>query len=453
MLKRKAYEKLVAWKERSRGTSALLVEGARRVGKSTLVSQFGEKEYRSCLVIDFFQAPDEVKGYFEDNRNDFDTLFLLLSAYHRVSLYERDTLVVFDEVQAFPLARGLVKYLVADGRYDYVETGSLLSIRQNVCDIVIPSEEEAMRLDPLDFEEFCWAMGERQLCDLMRRSFDELEPLPDNLHRRAMRLFREYMLVGGMPKPVSTYVESRSFAQVDVEKRRILSLYRNDVARFARGYEFKVASILDGIPGQLSKHEKKFTLSSLGKSARMREYKEAFFWLADARIANVCYAAADPSVGLALSMEQTSLKCYMADTGLLVSLAFSDSDETSDGVYRSVLLDDIGLNEGMLVENVVAQMLVASGHRLFFYSQSGKREGEERMEVDFLVIRPYANAAGKPRVSPLEVKSPREYGTTSLDRFKKRFGKRVGTQYVLHPKQMRVEGDRAYLPLYLAYLI
>lgn len=453
MLRRKAYDQLVEWKMRSQGTSALLVEGARRVGKSTLVTDFGAREYRSCLVVDFFQAPDEVKQYFEDNRNDLDTLFLLLSAYYRVPLYRRESLVVFDEIQSFPLARGLIKYLVADGRYDYIETGSLLSIKQNVQGIVLPSEEEVLRLEPLDFEEFCWGMGEEQLATLIRTCFEARRPLPDNLHRRAMRLLREYMLIGGMPKPVSVYVEQRMFEPVDLEKRRILELYRNDVARFAHGYEFKVTSVLDGIPGQLSKHEKKFTLASLSKNARMREYEEAFFWLGDARIANICYAAADPSVGLALNMEQTSLKCYMADTGLLVTLAFSDNRQTSEEVYRAVLLDDIGINEGMLVENVVAQMLVASGHRLFFYSQSGKREGEERMEIDFLVVRPYADAAGKPRVSPIEVKSPKQYGTTSLDRFRNQFGKRVGTQYVLHPKQLRVEDGREYLPLYMGFCL
>lgn len=453
MLRRKAYDQLVEWKMRSQGTSALLVEGARRVGKSTLVTNFGAREYRSCLVVDFFQASAEVKQYFEDNRNDFDTLFLLLSAYYRVPLYRRETLVVFDEIQSFPLARGLIKYLVADGRYDYIETGSLLSIKQNVQGIVLPSEEETLRLEPLDFEEFCWGMGEEQLATLIRTCFEARRPLPDNLHRRAMRLLREYMLVGGMPKPVSVYVEQRTFEPVDLEKRRILELYRNDVARFAHGYEFKVTSVLDGIPGQLSKHEKKFTLASLDKNARMREYEEAFFWLGDARIANICYAAADPSVGLALNMEQTSLKCYMADTGLLVTLAFSDNHQTSEEVYRAILLDDIGINEGMLVENVAAQMLVASGHRLFFYSQSGKREGEERMEIDFLVVRPYADAAGKPRVSPIEVKSPKQYGTTSLDRFRNQFGKRVGTQYVLHPKQLRVEDGREYLPLYMGFCL
>lgn len=453
MLKRKAYDKLVEWKTRSNGASALLVEGARRVGKSTLVEEFGKNEYRSCLVVDFFQASDEVKEFFEDNRNDFDTLFLLLSAYYRVDLYRRDTLVVFDEVQAFPAARGLIKYLVKDGRYDYIETGSLLSIKQNIDGIVIPSEEEAMRLEPLDFEEFCWAMGETQLAGLIRNGFDRLKPLPDNLHRRAMRLLREYMLVGGMPRPVSAYAETRSFKIADQEKRRIVQLYRNDVARFAKGYEFKVTSVLDGIPGQLSKHEKRFTLASLGKNARMREYEESFFWLADARIANICYAAADPSVGLALNMEQSALKCYMADTGLLVTLAFSDNDETGDEVYRAVLLDDIGINEGMLVENVVAQMLTAAGHRLFFYSQSGKAPGEERMEIDFLVVRPFKDAAGKPRVSPIEVKSPGQYGTTSLDRFAARFGKRVGIQYVLHPKQLSIEDGRIYLPLYMGFCL
>lgn len=453
MLQRKAYRQLVAWKNESKGKTALLLEGARRVGKSTLVQEFGRNEYRSCLVIDFFQAPREVKGYFEDYRTDLDALFLYLSAYYGVELHERESLIVFDEVQMFPAARGLVKYLVADGRYDYIETGSLLSIRQNIEDIVIPSEEESLELEPLDFEEFLWGMGERQLAELIRKQFDGKTPLPDNLHRRALGLFREYMLVGGMPEPVSIYIDQRKFAPVDAAKRRILNLYRNDVARFARGYEFKVVSVLDGIPGQLSKHEKKYTLSSLNKNARSRTYEEAFFWLADARIANLCYAASDPAVGLSLSREQTALKCYMADTGLLVTLAFADGQETNEDVYRAVLRGDIGINEGMLTENVVAQMLRANGHRLFFYSQSGKKQGEARMEIDFLVVRPYADAAMKPRVCPIEVKSPRQYGTTSLDRFKEKFGKRIGTQYVLHPKQMKAEGDRLYVPLYMGFCL
>ena len=375
MLKRKAYDTLLKWKHESAGKTALLIEGARRVGKSTLARTFGETEYKSCLVIDFFQAPAEVKQYFEDYRTDFDSLFLYLSVFYNVKLYEHETLIVFDEVQMYPQARGLIKYLVADGRYDYIETGSLLSIKQNIKDIVIPSEEESLELEPLDFEEFLWGMDEKGLADLIRMSFSKMKPLPDALHRRALSLMREYMLVGGMPEPVSIYVEQRAFAPVDASKRRIVQLYRNDISRFATGYEFKVVSVLDGIPGQLSRHEKRFKLSSLDKNARMRTYEEAFFWLADARIANICYAASEPSVGLSLSMGQTALKCYMADTGLLVTLAFSDNNDTDEDVYRAVLRGDIGLNEGMLTENYVAQSLKANGHRLFFYSKAERRRG------------------------------------------------------------------------------
>jgi predicted AAA+ superfamily ATPase len=453
MLKRKAYDKLLKWKNNTHGKTAVLIEGARRVGKSTLAETFGKNEYSSYLVIDFFQAPNEVKSYFEDYRTDFDTLFLYLQAFYGVTLIEGDSLVVFDEVQMFPQARGLIKYLVADGRYDYIETGSLLSIKQNIDKIVLPSGEETLALEPLDFEEFLWAMGEENLATLIRKQFEELKPLPEGLHRRASGLLREYMLVGGMPKVVATYIEERDFSVVDQEKRQILTLYRNDVARFARGYKFKVVSVLDNIPGQLSKREKKFTLASLDKNARMRDYEEAFFWLEDARISNLCYASTDPIVGLSLNKEYRSLKSYMADTGLLVTLAFADKDTTDETVYRSILRGSIGMNEGMLVENLVAQMLIAAGHKLYFYSQSGQKEGEERMEIDFLITRPYTDADGKPRISPIEVKSPRQYGTTSLDRFKNKFGKRIGTQYVLHPKQMKIENDRVYLPLYMGWCL
>jgi predicted AAA+ superfamily ATPase len=453
MLKRKAYDKLLKWKRRSNGSTAMLVKGARGVGKTTLVEEFGRREYRSCLIIDFSQASTEVRQYFEEYSDDFDVLFLMLSTYYRVELFERDTLVIFDEVQAYPRARGLVKYLVADGRYDYIETGSLISIKQNVRDINIPSEEESMRLEPLDFEEFLWAMGESQLFELIRTYFVQRKPIPDFLHRRAMRLLREYALVGGMPKPVSIYVERRAFAPVDEEKRCILENYRNDVARFAKGCESKVTSILNGIPGQLSKREKKFTLASVGKHARMREYEESFFWLGEAHIANICYAAADPSAWLWRNLDKPAIKVYMADTGLLVTHAFPYSTEAGKEMYRAVLLSDLGINEGMLTENLAAQMLVAAGHSLFYYSQSGRRGDEERMEIDFVVARPFDFAMGKPRVCPIEVKSPKQYGTTSLDRFKKKFGKGIECEVVLHAKQLRVEGDRLYLPLYMAGLL
>ena len=453
MFKRKAYDKLVEWRRERRGKTALLLEGARRVGKTTLAREFAEKEYRSSIFIDFFTAPEAVRSFFEDYRDDIPRLLFYLSAYYDTDLYERDSLVVFDEVQCFPLARGLLKYLVEDGRYDYLETGSLLSIRQNVEGIVIPSEEERVALNPMDFEEFLWAVGEGGTARLLRAHYDEFKAPDQGLHRRAMRLWREWLLVGGMPKAVDAYVADRSFEAADFEKRAILDLYRNDVARFAHGYEAKVAALFDEIPGQLAKHEKKFTLSAVGKGARMRSYEEAFYWLQDARVANLCFRADDPSVGLALSKERTSLKCYMADTGLLVTHAFSDAGRVSERTYRSLLVDDIGVNEGMLVENAVAQTLVAKGDRLFFYSQSGLEEGEERMEIDFLVSRPFRDAALKPRVCPIEVKSPRQYGTTSLDRFKGKFGKRVGNEYVLHPRPLSASGSRRFVPLYMAHLI
>ena len=452
MLERKAYERLLKWKTDSAGKTALLIEGARRVGKSTLVREFGRQEYSSCVFIDFVEASDQVLELFSELRNDLDSFFLYLSAAMSTPLHERDTLIVFDEVQAFPKAREAIRQLVADGRYDYVETGSLVSIRENVRDIRIPSEERAMDLDPMDFEEFLWAMGERLLADVIRDSFEKKRPLPDSLHRKASRLFREYMLVGGMPQAVDEYVHSRDFSRVDAVKRDILALYRNDIAKHAGGARNRVTAVFDGIPGQLAKHEKKFTLASISKGARMREYEDAFFWLSDARITNDCFNSTDPSVGLGLSKDRTLVKCYMADTGLLVSHAFADRDSTSDGVYRDVLLGKVSINEGMIAENAVAQALRANGHRLFFLSQYDA-VAKRSLEVDFLVTEPYPDAAMKTRVSPVEVKSGDSYETRSLDKLRARYQKRIGTEYVIHPRQLRIEGARIYLPLYMAFCL
>ena len=452
MLERKAYKKMLEWKLDSDGSTALLIEGARRVGKSTLARQFGKNEYSSCVFIDFVDAPSGIRELFDDLADDPDSFFLYLSAITSTPLYERDTLIVFDEVQSFPKAREAIRRLVADGRYDYVETGSLVSIRENVKDIRIPSEERSMSLEPLDFEEFCQAMGEAQLAHAIRSAFDRRHALPDALHKKATRLFREYMLVGGMPQAVQTYVDSRDFGATDRIKRDILALYRNDIAKHAGTARARVTAVFDQIPSQLSKHEKRFTLSSLGKNARSRDYEDAFFWLSDARITNDCFNSTDPSVGLGLNEDRTYVKCYMADTGLLVSLAFSDKDALSDGVYRDVLLGKIDINEGMLVENVVAQALRANGHRLFFFTQYDP-ERKRSYEIDFLISQPYPSASMHSRISPIEVKSGASYGTRSLDRFRPKFGKRVGLEYVLHPRQLRVDGDRLYLPLYMAFCL
>ena len=453
IFKRKAYQKLLEWKSRRSREEALLIEGARRVGKSTLVEAFAKTEYASYLLIDFSQFPAPVREVFETQRDDLDSFFMMLSAYYRVRLVTHDSLIVFDEIQRYPLAREMIKHLVADGRYDYVETGSLISIKKNVEGIVIPSEEAKLGMGPLDFEEFCWAMGEEMLTDLIRDAFERSRPLPDALHRRAMRLWREYLLVGGMPQAVSKYVETRDFGEVDHVKRNILSLYSDDISKFAGSDASRVRGILAQVPGQLSKHEKKFTLASMGENARMREYDAAFFWLEEAKIVNICRKVTDPSVGLALTADEGSVKCYLCDTGLLVALAFADRDSTPDEVYRDILFEKLSLNEGMLVENAVAQQLWANGRKLYFFSRYEKGDASSTMEIDFLIVREYNNADMKARVSPVEVKSGKRYRTSSLDKFKRTFGKRVGVQYILHPGQVSVDGERVALPLYMSYLL
>lgn len=452
MYKRKAYEQLLEWKRTSDGQTALLVEGARRVGKTTLVEQFAKREYATSLIIDFAHTTDEVRDTFRTYATDMDRFFQRIQTLSSTRLRERDALIVFDEVQRFPPAREFVKYLVEDGRYDYMETGSLISIRRNVEGIVIPSEEETVELNPLDFEEWLWAMGEEPLAQAIRGSFDEMRPLDDALHRMAMRLFREYLLVGGMPQVVSAYERRKDFSDADRAKRRILRLYGEDVGKFAGTDKNRVEALFQGIPGQLSKHEKKFTLASVDTNARWREYAGALQWLDNSRTVNVCRSATDPSVGLALSVEDQSFKVYMADTGLLCAHAFADRRETPDDLYRSVLYDRLGINEGMLTENCVAQQLQASGRRLCFYSSFSKNPAD-RMEIDFLAVREYSDAGFKPRVSPIEVKSTSRYSTKSLEKYRAKFGKHVGTEIVLHPKQLQRSGNRICLPLYMAHLI
>jgi predicted AAA+ superfamily ATPase len=453
MYERKAYKKLLEWKAQSKGKSALLVEGARRVGKSTLVEEFGKKEYACYLTIDFSVVDDEVKNLFTTQRNNLDTFFLYLSTFFNIKFIERETLIIFDEVQFFPTARAFIKQLVADGRYDFIETGSLISIKRNVESILIPSEEDSIRLDPFDFEEFLWAMDKKSFAEASRKSFCEMDPLPEAIHRELMRLFREYILIGGMPGSIKAYKETGSLEMADREKRRILKLYKNDIAKYADGDTGRVMSVFDEIPSQLSKHEKKFTLAKLGENARMREYIDAFFWLSVAHLTNNCYNSTDPHVGLNLNEERTTLKCFMADTGLLVSHIFADRASTPNQVYKDILFGRIGLNEGMLVENIIAQQLRAAGHRLFFFSRSNRENKDETMEIDFLIVREYEHAAMKVRISPVEVKSSNRYSTKSLDKFKEAYGKRVGTQYVLHPKPLQAGEGRVYLPLYMALFL
>lgn len=452
MFQRKIYSKLLEWKERSGGSTAMLIEGARRVGKSTVAEEFGKNEYEAYLLVDFTKVTEEFKQTFLDTRNDLDSLFLYLQATFGVALPQRESLVIFDEVQLFPKAREFVKHLVADGRYDYLETGSLVSIKSNTKDILIPSEEESIDMHPMDFEEFLWADGEHALAQLIRRSFDFLEPLPPELHRKASRLWREYLLVGGMPQSVAAYLPSRDMAAADQAKRLILRLYREDIEKYGGLAAKRIKAVFDAIPGQLSKREKKLTYAQVQEGSRARDFVTAFAWMKEAAIVNLCTLCGDPSLGLALSEDDSVVKCYMGDTGLLSTKVFSETDAVMPEVYRQVLLGDEGVNEGMLAENAVAQQLVANGHALHFYAKNSS-EKDERMEIDFLLIKPYPDAANKLRVSPVEVKSGKRYTTVSLDKFKRKFGKKVGVEYVLHPKDLRKEGSRMFAPLYMAGLL
>ena len=450
-MRRKIYDELLRWKERSRGESALLVQGARRVGKSYIVEKFAKNEYKSYILIDFNKAEQTVKDMFLYDLNDLDVFFFKLSTYYAGKLYERESLIILDEVQLFPRARSAIKYLVADGRFDYIETGSLISIRENVKDILIPSEEDHIEMYPMDFEEFLWAMGDEAMPDLMRFCYDRRKPLGQALHRKAMDLFRQYLIVGGMPQAVAAFVKNRDFEKVERVKQRILKLYREDIRKHASGYEMKVEAIFDEIPSQLKNQNRRFKLSALETGARFEKYQEALFWLSDAMIVNNCFNSTEPSAGLNLNRDRTLLKCYMADTGLLVSHAFADNGMVGNDVYKKIMFDKLEVNMGMIVENCVAQMLVASGHKLFFYSNSSRDDAASRMEIDFLIAKD--KISSRHNISPIEVKSGKNYTLSSLRKFRDKYGRQLYISYVLHPADFKEEDGIVYLPLYMTHLL
>lgn len=450
-MKRKIYEELASWKQDGAGKTALLIDGARRVGKSYIAETFARTEYKTYLLVDFNRAGDEVRDLFRNYLNDLDTFFMYLSGYYNVKLYERESLIIFDEVQLFPRARAALKYLVADGRYDYVETGSLMSIKRNVKDIVIPSEERHIRMYPMDFEEFLWALENDTLMEIVRKNHELRKPMGQMMHRKAMDYFRQYLIVGGMPQAVDAYVRTHDFDKVDRVKRDILTLYRADIVKHAAGYETKVAGIFDEIPAQLQKHEKKFRLSSLKKEARFREYEDALFWLEDAMIANICYCSAEPAIGLKLNMDRMTLKCYMADTGLLISHAFDENGLVSEEIYKKLLFDKLEVNKGMIMENIVAQMLAAAGHRLYFYSNSSRDDRESRMEIDFLIAK--SRISSRHNISPIEVKSGKNYTLSSLRKFTAKYAEQTGIPYVLHTGDLKEEEGIVFLPVYMTMLL
>lgn len=447
ILKRKMYDKLLDLKRTLNGKKALLIEGARRIGKSTVCEEFGKNEYKSYILIDFAKCPDEVRGYFLKHMNDLDTFFMLLSAYYGKKLYERDSLIIFDEVQRFPKARECIKYLVADGRYDYIETGSLISIRDNVKDIVIPSEERHLKMYPLDLEEFCMALGEEQLTGYIRKCFEERIPLETGLHQKAMLIFKQYMLVGGMPQSVIAFLESRrDFDRADLEKRDILSLYRDDIMKIDTKYRSKVLTIFDSIPGLLSRHEKRVIFGEVAAGSTADQYEDTFFWLSDSMISNECFLCNDPNVGLSVNENRTYIKCYLGDTGVLVSHAFDENELLEDEVYKQILCDKLNMNEGMLYENAIAQMLTANGHKLYFYTHYNDEKHRNDIEIDFLISN---NSKLKYKMYPIEVKSGKKYSIESLKRFREKYKDRIGECYVIHPRNLSFKEDIVCIPPYM----
>ena len=450
-MKRKVYDKLLDWKEKSNGSTAVLIDGARRVGKSYIAEEFARDQYKSYIMIDFNRAGKDIRELFMNHLENLDTFFMYLSAYYNKKLYDRESVIIFDEVQMFPRARAAIKYLVADGRYDYIETGSLMSIRKNVKDIVIPSEERHISMYPMDFEEFLWALGDDTLVPVIKQCFDNKRPVGQMLHRKAMDYFRQYMIVGGMPQAVTKYVESHDFEAVDSVKRDILRLYRDDIMKHSEGNSLDVEAIFDEIPAQLSKHEKKFKLKDIKSGARLRRYKQPFFWLDDAMIVNTCYNSTEPNIGLKLNMERKTLKCYMADTGLLISHAFDENGIVAEEIYRKLLFDKLSVNSGMLMENIVAQMLVAAGHKLYFFSKSSRTNAADRMEIDFLIAK--KKVTSKHNISPIEVKSGDRYTLSSINKFRKKYAEALDTAYVLHTKDYKGQDEVVYLPLYMTMFL
>ncbi|MGM9972106.1 MAG: ATP-binding protein [Anaeroplasmataceae bacterium] len=450
-LKRKIYEKLLEWKEKYSYNYALLIEGARRIGKSTIVERFAEENYKSYVIIDFAIASKHIKDNFKDNLNKLDLFFQNISLEYNKKLYPGESLIVFDEVQKFPKAREAIKYLVKDGRFSYIETGSLISIKDNVNDIVIPSEEMKIKMYPLDFEEFMWAADENILLEYIKDCAKNRTRLLDKFHSDAMRLFNEYILVGGMPQSVIAYFENkRDFDCADKAKREILNLYKDDINKSSKKYNSKVSALFDNLPGYLSKHDKKIVLSEISTGATFSKYDEPLFWLDDSMICNVCYKCNDPNVGFSLNKDDSSVKCYMGDTGLLVSHTFSENEIASNELYKQIINNKLSINKGMFYENVIAQMIVSTGKKLYYYSHYSLEKHRNDIEIDFLISN---DSKTNIKVFPIEVKSSKNYTTISYNLFKERFGKRIGESFIIHPKQLVKDENGLRIPPYMFIFI
>lgn len=443
IFKRKLYTEMLQWKHDSNGASALLIKGARRVGKSTLAKEFAKHEYDSFIAIDFAKCSKEVRDLFDDI-SDLDYIFMRLQMMYKVTLKPRASVIIFDEVQKCPNARQAIKYLVEDGRYDYIETGSLLSIKQNVKDIIIPSEEDELTLNPLDYEEFKWALGDEVSIPMLRQFFEKRKSMGDQANRNLMRDFRLYMLVGGMPQAVKTYLETKNMGRVDQAKRRIIRLYEKDFMKIDPSG--MASKLFMAIPSELTRNASRYTVNApTDGDGRHDRLMEVIFDMQDSMVVNMAYHANDPNVGMALHKDTNRYKMFMADTGLFITLAFWDKKFTENIIYEKLLSDKLSADLGYVYENIVAQMLKANGHELYYYTWPSETSNH-LYEVDFLL-------SNGTKIDPIEVKSSGYKTHKSLDLFCDKFSSRVNKRYLIYTKDLRKEQNIIYLPAYMTLFL
>ena len=440
--KRKLYNTMLKWKSERNGDTALLIQGARRVGKSTIAEEFARNEYKSYILIDFSKVSKEVSDLFNDF-SDLNYLFIRLQFIYQIPLYERESVIIFDEVQLQPLARQAIKHLVKDHRYDYIETGSLISVRSRSRDILVPSEETKVDMYPMDYEEFRWTLGDTTTIPLLRTAFEKKMPLGDAVHRKLMRDFRLYMLVGGMPQAVSAYIRTNNFTAVDQAKRDIIALYEEDFGKIDDSGRAK--ALYDAIPSQLSRNAMRYQVGRAIDKERVDRLENIVKVMDDSMTVNVAYHSDDPNVGLALTKNKEYFKMYASDTGLFVTLAFKDSDITENVIYDKLLNDKLSTNLGYVYENVIAQMLRATGKNLFYHTIP-YAEGKKYYEIDFVI-------PDKHKISPIEVKSSGYKAHKSLDEFCSKFSDRIMNRYLIYTKDYKRENGVEYVPVYMTMFL
>ncbi len=441
IFERKIYRQMLQWKEENQGQTALLIEGARRIGKSTIAEQFAKQEYKSYILIDFNKATTTVKSLFNDLM-DLDYIFIYLQDAYKTTLYPRKSVIIFDEVQQCPLARQAIKYLVQDGRYDYIETGSLISIRKNVENITIPSEEDKLEMFPMDYEEFRWAMGDKTTMPLQKQLLDKRMSIGDELNRAKMRDVRLYMLVGGMPQAVCKYLETKNLRSVDAVKRKIIELYIEDFRKIDKNG--KIGRLFKAIPSMLSRNVTRFHPTSVIKGLPSDKMNDLIIALEESKTVNFCFHVSDPQVGLPLTEDRDRFKLYVGDTGLMVTLAFWEKRFTDNELYSKLLSDKLPANLGYVYENLIAQMLRAAGNELYYHTWP--KDESHNYEIDFLLSR-------GAKISPIEVKSSNHKSHVSLDEFCKKYSSRISNRYLLYTKDLRKDDETLMVPVYMAGLL